>query len=136
MKSSILKSHLQVAHIKADLSHAKRLKVGAVLVRNGREVCDGRNGMPPGASNICEDENGNTKKEVTHAEANVILFSAREGIATNNTIMVCTHSPCFECAKMIVNAGIKELYYETEYRLTDSLDFLRNNNIKVEKIGA
>lgn len=129
-----LLAHLAVAKVKANLSYAGRLKVGAVIVRDGREICDGRNGMPPGWNNTCEDKSGNTKVQVSHAEANAISWAARRGISTDGSIIVCTHSPCFECAKLILNAGIKEVYYEEEYRLTDSLDFLEQSGIKVSKI--
>lgn len=150
----IIKAHLKAAEAYAELSYAKRLKVGAVLVKDGRIVSVGRNGMPPGGTNVCEEkrprwdeesfhnrEHGGykgtelvTKPGVCHAELNAIAFAARNGVATDGCIMVVTDSPCFECSKLLVQAGIKEIYYKTEYRLTDSLEFLREYGVKVEKI--
>jgi dCMP deaminase len=146
MKSSRpkkLMTHLKVAKVYAEESHARRLKVGAVLVRDDRVIATGYNGMPAGMSNkaeILKLEPGDpfpewvTKSEVTHAEMNVIGYAATYGVATNDCVMVITHSPCFECAKLIKAAHVKAIYYETEYRLTESLDFLKELNIMVEKI--
>lgn len=142
MTSLKIKAHLNAAKGYAKLSKAKRLKVCALIIRDDRPTVNGLNGMPPGGSNVCEEyvQDGPltelvTKPEVSHAEANAICWAAKNGTATNGAIMVTTHSPCFNCAKLIKNAGITEVYYETEYRLTDSLDFLRKNNVKVTKIG-
>lgn len=132
-----LRSHLKVAEARAELSYARRLKVGSVIVRDGRTISEGRNGMPPGGSNVCEDIiNGKlvTKPGLIHAEANAILWAASEGTSTEGCIIVTTDSPCFECAKMILGAKIKAVYYRDEYRITDSLNFLRENNVLVEKI--
>lgn len=144
-----LNAHLKAAKAYAELSHARRLKVGAVLLQEDRIISVGYNGMPSGMDNNCEvvtsvlepvnqlarEVTYKTKPEVVHAEMNVIAFAAKNGVATNGCTMVVTHSPCFECSKLLMQAGVKEIYYETEYRLTDSLDFLRTNNIKVERIG-
>lgn len=132
-----LEAHLEVAKAYADLSHAKRLQVGAVLVRNDRPISVGYNGMPAGGPNECEDlVNGElvTKPGLVHAEMNVIAFAARNGVSTEGTTMVLTHSPCYECSKLIVQSGIKEVYYETEYRLTESLKYLEEYGIKYGKI--
>lgn len=134
MRYSRLKAHLNAAQGYADLSYAERLKVSALIVKHDRPICSGRNGMPPGGDNKCEDENGNTRPEVSHAESNAISYAARHGLATDGATLISTHSPCFECAKMILSAGIVEVYYKEEYRLTESLDFLRSYNIKVERI--
>lgn len=149
MKSSRLQAHLKAAHAYADLSKAKRLQVGALLLKEDRIISIGYNGMPSGMDNTCEDliaipviidghavlkRELKTKPELVHAEMNAIAFAAKNGVATEGCTMVLTHSPCFECSKLIVQAGIKEIYYETEYRLTESLDFLRKLNIKVKKI--
>lgn len=128
--------NLEAAKLYATLSYAKRLKVGAVLLRDGHIVSNGRNGTPTGMDNTCEDENGNTLPTVIHAESNVILFAAKYGVSTNQCIMIITHSPCFECSKLIVQSGIKKVYYETEYRLTEGLDFLRECGVEVEKLDG
>ena len=122
----------------AKLSKARRLKVGAALVKEGRVICCGYNGCVAGGSNICETLENQvlvTKPEVIHAEANVILFSAKYGIATDKCILYLTHSPCFECSKMIAQSGIKQVFYLEDYRLDDGIKFLRENKVKVEKIG-
>lgn len=139
MKSSSLKAHLNAVKGYAELSHARRLKVGALIVNEDRPIISGRNGTPPGADNNCEIEvNGElvTKPNVSHAESNAIGYAAKHGVATDGASIFLTHSPCFTCSLLIINAGIKEVYYETEYRITDSLDLLKENNIKVQKIGA
>lgn len=127
--------NLEAAKLYATLSYAKRLKVGAVLLRDGHIVSNGRNGTPSGFNNDCELDNV-TVPEVIHAECNVILFAAKNGISTDGTTLVITHSPCFECSKMIIQSGIKEVYYETEYRDTSSVGFLRSANITCERINS
>lgn len=137
MKYMRLQAHLNAAQGYTKLSHATRLKVAAVLVKDDRIISVGYNGMPSGGSNQCEVFEGTkliTKPEVVHAEANVISFAAKNGVSTDGCTLISTHSPCFECAKLIIQSGIKEVYYETEYRITDSLRFLREYNIKVERI--
>lgn len=151
MKSSMrpkkLQVHLDVAKRWAQESHARRLKVGAILVLDDREIMSGYNGMPSGMDNECEiriDKPGDftpggspvyeTKPEVVHAEMNVIAFAAAKGLATEGSILITTHSPCFECAKLIKQSKIKAVYYETEYRLTDSIEFLKKAGVEVEKI--
>lgn len=129
-----INAHLKTAQVYAELSYAQRLKVGAVLVSDNRIVSVGRNGTVSGADNVCEVD-GVTKPEVVHAETNVIAFAAKSGVSTNNCVMVITDSPCYECSKLIIQSGIKEVYYKREYRDTSSLDFLRENNILVSKIG-
>lgn len=132
-----LKAHLKVAQAYAGLSTARRLKVGAVLVKDDRPVSVGYNGTPSGYDNVCELYiNGQleTKPEAIHAEANVIAFAAKNGVSTDGCIMVITDSPCFECSKLIVQSGINAVYYQTEYRITDSLKFLEENNVLVQKI--
>ena len=136
------KNKLQVAFINtakefAKLSYAKRLQVGGVLVNDGRIICCSYNGTPKGGDNNCEvtvDGELVTKTEVIHCEENLIVWSARYGIKTEGCSMYLTHSPCMSCSKLIIQSGIKEVYYDREYRLTDSLDFLRKYNIKVERI--
>lgn len=129
-----LKINLDAARLYATLSYAKRLKVGSVLLQDGHIISNGRNGTPMGQDNTCEDDEGNTLPSVIHAESNSILFAAKSGIATNGATMVITHSPCFECSKLIVQSGIKEVYYDEEYRDISPIDFLRSCGIKVEKI--
>ena len=136
-----INAHLNAAKAYAQLSYAKRLKVGAVLVKDDRIISVGYNGMPSGVDNTCEDyvQDGPiaelvTKPGLVHAEMNVIAFAAKNGMSTNQCIMIITHSPCFECSKLIIQSGIKKVLYETEYRLTEGLDFLRECGVEVERI--
>jgi len=129
---------LECAKLFANLSKAKRLKVGSVLVKNNRIACCGYNGTPTGYNNKCEDLiNGQlvTKDEVIHAESNLLMAALADGISTEGCSIYLTHSPCFECAKLIVQAKIKKVYYEVPYRVTDSLVFLTKCKVKVIKIG-
>lgn len=123
----------------AKLSKALRLKVGAVLVKEDRIISVGYNGTPFGYDNFCEYSdtcNGElkTKPEVVHAEMNCIAFAAKNGIASDGATLVVTHSPCFECSKLLLQAGIKEVYYKTQYRDDLGLKLLEECNIKVKEI--
>jgi len=133
-------AHMAVAEIQALQSHATRLQVGAVLVKDDREIGTGRNGCVSDGSNECEFEYFNveenrleliTKPEVIHAEANVILFAAKHGNPTNGCELYTTHSPCYECCKMIVQCGIIKVTYKEEYRDRSGLDFLEENGVEV-----
>ena len=136
-----LNAHIKAANAYSELSKAKRLKVACLLVKDDRVISIGINGMPSGGSNICEEyvQEGPiaekvTKPEVIHAEMNAIAFAAKIGVSTDGCSLVITHSPCYECSKLLIQAGIKEVYYEKEYRIVDSIKFLKEYNIKVEKI--
>lgn len=126
---------MKVAEVYARLSRAQRLKVGSVIIRDDRVISVGYNGTPSGLSNECELE-GVTKPEVIHAEANAILFAAKNGISTDNCMIIITHSPCFECVKMIVQSGIKEVYYKYLYRDKKPLELLKQAGVKVQGVGA
>lgn len=146
MKSSRLKAHLNAAQGYSELSHAKRLKVGAVLVKEDRIISIGYNGTPSGRNNTCEEPTGEvltstipqpvmrTKPEVVHAEMNAIAFAAKNGVSTNECSMIITDSPCYECAKLMIQSGIKEVYYLREYRIKDGIKFLKECGIHVERI--
>lgn len=129
---------MSVAETFAKLSTAKRLQVGAIVVKEDRIVSIGYNGMPSGWSNICEDytEDGDlkTKPEVIHAEANAIAKLAKSNESGNNATMFLTHSPCIDCAKQIYTAGIKNVYYQYLYRTSEGIDFLKKCNIDVEMV--
>ena len=125
----------------AQLSSAKRLQVGAVVVNDNRIISIGYNGMPSGWTNECEESvQGEddtiylkTKDEVIHAEANAILKLARDGERGNGASLFCTHAPCIHCAKLIYGAGISKVYYRNTYRDTLGLDFLQKCGIDIEK---
>ena len=128
------RSYLRMAQIWAENSYCKRRKVGALLVKNNMIISDGYNGTPSGFENICEDENGVTKPYVLHAEANAITKVAKSGNSSLGATLYVTASPCIECSKLIIQAGIKRVVYKDEYRLTDGVDLLRKAGITVEKI--
>ena len=142
MKKKWVDAFMDTAERFAELSSAKRLKVGAVVVKDNRIISIGYNGMPAGWTNECEDEirypdaegvTLKTKDEVIHAEANAILKLARDGESGNGADLFCTHAPCINCAKLIYGAGIKKVYYRESYRDTFGTDFLSKCNIEVEK---
>ncbi len=141
------KAHLAAAKVYASLSKAKRLQVGAVICRDDRIISIGYNGTPSGADNTCEyridhidglDQitsiEWKTKPEVIHAESNAIMFAAKNGVSTDGCKLVLTHSPCFDCSRLIIQSGIKEVVYETEYRDMSGIDFLEKNGVSVWKI--
>lgn len=127
----MIKAHLHVAETYASLSKAKRLKVGAIVVKDNRVISIGYNGTPSGWDNNCEDESFKTKPEVIHAEANAIAKLARSSESGLNADMFVTHAPCMECAKLIFTAGIKSVYYRNQYRNTDGIEFLQKCGVEV-----
>jgi dCMP deaminase len=136
MKQEVKASFMKVAYIFSELSKAKRLKVGAIAVKDDRILSIGYNGTPSGFDNSCEDENGNTKIEVLHAEANCIAKLAKSNESSEGAIIFVTHSPCIECAKQIYVAGIKEVYYDIEYRDDSGIKLLRKLGLKIEKYDS
>lgn len=126
--------YLKMAGIWAENSYCKRRKVGALIVKDRMIISDGFNGTPSGFENICEDENGLTKPYVLHAEANAITKIARSGNNSDGATLYVTASPCIECAKLIIQAGIKRVIYGEKYRLTDGLDLLKRAGVQVEFI--
>ena len=126
-------SYLEMAQIWAQNSYCKRRKVGALLVKDRMIISDGYNGTPSGFENICE-EDGVTKPYVLHAEANAITKVAKSGNSSEGATLFVTASPCLECAKLIIQSGIKRVVYRDEYRITDGIDLLRRAGIEVEKV--
>lgn len=124
--------YLRMALIWSENSYCTRRKVGCLVVKDKMIISDGYNGTPAGFENICEDENGVTKAYVLHAEANAITKLARSGNNSDGATIYCTDSPCIECAKLIIQAGIKRVVYFREYRITDGIDLLRRAGISVE----
>ena len=133
MKEKFIEAHLQVARIYGQLSTAERLKVGCIIVKDDRIISIGYNGMPSGASNVCEKD-GETKPEVLHAEANAILKLAKSNEAGLDSYMFTTYAPCLHCAKLILQSGIKELYYELDYKNTEGIDLLKKySHVKIHQ---
>ena len=134
-------AHMKSAFNYAECSTAKRLQVGCILVKNDRIISIGYNGMPSGWDNVCETTsivNGKeelvTKPEVLHAESNAIAKLARCMESGQGATAFITHQPCLSCAKLLYQAGIKEVYYCNEYRCDDGIEFLMKCNISLTKI--
>lgn len=125
------KRYIRMANIWAENSYCQRRKVGALIVKNQMIISDGYNGTPSGFENVCEDENNLTKPYVLHAEANAITKIARSNNCSEGATMYVTASPCIECAKLIIQAGIKRVVYSEKYRLEDGLELLKKANIEV-----
>lgn len=165
MKPKYQQAHMKAAHIYAELSHARRLKVGAIVVKDDRIISIGYNGMPSGWDNDCEekewmpadaggwldpdeiekqwpyvDSTGRyrlkTKPEVLHAETNSIAKLARSGESGLGATLFVTHSPCLDCAKIIYQSGIKHVFYATDYRDDSGITFLRDSGIEVQKVNV
>lgn len=126
--------YLRMADIWSENSYCTRRKVGALIVKEKMIISDGFNGTPSGFENVCEDENGLTKPYVLHAEANAITKIARSGNNSDGATLYVTASPCIECAKLIIQCGIKRVVYGEHYRLTDGIDLLRRAGIQVDYI--
>jgi dCMP deaminase len=142
MKQKWIDAFMDTAERFAQLSSAKRLQVGAVVVKDNRIISIGYNGTPAGWDNNCEEYVSlsddtvvnRTKDEVIHAEANAIAKLARDGESGLHTDLFCTHAPCIQCAKIIYGAGVKKVYYRNTYKDTYGIEFLEKCNIEVEKV--
>ena len=127
------RSYLEMASVWAKNSYCTRRQVGAILVKDRMIISDGYNGTPSGFENVCEDENGVTKPYVLHAEANAITKVAKSNNSSLGATLYITDSPCMECAKLIIQAGIARVVFAREYRITDGIDLLRRAGIEVVK---
>jgi dCMP deaminase len=168
MKPKIIKAHMEVAGTYAKLSTARRLQVGAIIVKDDRIISIGYNGMPAGWDNNCEDRDWDkgaggwldpeefeakypyegwhegaqrdvryglkTKPEVLHAEANAIAKVARSPESSEDAVLFVTHSPCIECAKLIYQSGIRQVFYRDNYRSNAGTDFLKQAGVTVNKL--
>ena len=123
--------YLRMAHIWAENSYCERRKVGALLVKDRMIISDGYNGTPAGFENICEDENNVTKPYVLHAEANAITKVARSNNSSEGATLYVTASPCIECAKLIIQAGISRVVFSDTYRLSDGIELLQQADIEL-----
>jgi len=129
------KAYLKMAREWAKLSYCKRKQVGALIVKDRMIISDGYNGTPSGFENCCEDNEGKTHWYVLHAEANAILKLAASTQSAKDATLYLTLSPCKECSKLILQAGIARLVYINEYSDDDGISFLRNHNIEIEQIS-
>ena len=142
MKEKYIKAYMDVAERFAKLSSAQRLQVGAIAVKDNRIISLGYNGMPSGWDNCCENEvieNGwpglKTKPEVLHAESNCLAKLARSPESGEGAVMFVTHAPCIDCAKLIYQSGIAEVYYQRDYRDTAGVQFLAKCGIPVTQLS-
>ena len=124
--------YLRMARIWSENSYCQRRRVGALIVKDKRIISDGYNGTPSGFENVCEDEDHLTKPYVLRAEANAITKIARSNNNSDGSTLYVTDSPCVECSKLIIQAGIRRVVYAREYRLTDGIELLRRAGIEVE----
>ncbi len=130
-KQEILDSrYLRMAQIWAENSYCKRRQVGAIIVKDKMIISDGYNGTPVGFENVCEDDADHTKPYVLHAEANAITKVAQSNNSSKDATLYVTSSPCIECAKLIIQAGIKRVVFGEIYRLTDGIDLLKRAGIE------
>lgn len=124
--------YLRMARIWSENSYCRRRQVGALVVKDKMIISDGYNGTPSGFENVCEDETGTTLPYVLHAEANAITKLARSSNNSDGATLYVTASPCIECAKLIIQSGIRRVVYAEKYRLTDGIDLLEKAGVKVE----
>lgn len=129
------KRYLRMARIWAENSYCIRRQVGALIVRDQSIISDGYNGTPSGFENICEDEDKRTKPYVLHAEANAITKVAKSNNSSLGATLYVTASPCIECAKLIIQAGIKRVVYSEDYRSSDGIELLMKAGIMIEYIA-
>lgn len=123
--------YMRMARIWAENSYCERRKVGALLVKNQMIISDGYNGTPSGFENKCEDENNMSKPYVLHAEANAITKVARSHNSSDGATLYVTASPCIECAKLIIQSGIRRVIYGEKYRIMDGVDLLEKAGIEI-----
>jgi len=128
------KRYLAMARIWSQNSYCERRKVGALLVKDKMIISDGYNGTPAGFENCCEDENNQTKPYVLHAEANAITKVAKSNNSSENATLYVTASPCLECAKLIIQSGIKRVVYIEKYRIDDGIRLLERAGVEVVHI--
>jgi dCMP deaminase len=144
MKSKFKNYFMRIANETAGLSHARRLQVGAIIVKDDRIISIGYNGMPAGWDNDCEFVYTNpqtkvdelvTRKEVLHAETNAVSKLAKSTESGDGASIFVTHMPCMDCAKLIYQSGINTVYYSNSYKTTDGIDFLKKSGVTVEQIN-
>jgi dCMP deaminase len=134
MKEKHIKAFMETAKVFSECSTANRLHVGCIAVKDNKIISIGYNGTPNGWDNVCEDENNKTLPEVLHAESNMLMKLARTTGGAEGSSVFITHSPCLECAKLIYQSGVKEVYYDIEYRNDEGIKFLKKCGVEVKKI--
>ena len=127
---------MQAAYVYANLSYCKRRQVGCVIVKHNSIIAIGYNGTDPGENNTCEDENGNTKPDVRHAEDNALRKLTRSPNDAENSVVFVTTAPCKGCAGRLVDAGVSKVFYDDVYRNTEGLEYLEKHNVEVEQLSV
>lgn len=130
-QTTLDRRYLRMASIWAENSYCQRRQVGCLVVKDNSIISDGYNGTPSGFENVCEDDNGVTKPYVLHAEANAITKLARSHNNSSGATLYVTDSPCIECAKLIIQAGIRRVVFSRNYRLTDGIDLLQRAGLEI-----
>ncbi|MBO5803680.1 MAG: dCMP deaminase family protein [Bacteroidales bacterium] len=126
-------SYLRMAQVWSENSYCVRRKVGALIVKDKMIISDGYNGTPAGFENVCENDLGQTKSYVLHAEANAITKVAKSNNSSEGATLYVTDAPCMECAKLIIQAGIRRVVYNKDYRNTEGLELLERAGIEICK---
>lgn len=135
MKPELVKAYMDIAERFAQVSQCERLKVGAIIVKNGSILAHGWNGTPTGyKTNCCEDKEGNTHPFVLHAEQNALVKMAKSTESIEGAEIFCTHSPCPDCSKLLAQSGIKKVYFKNRYRVAEGLDVLNELGITTEQV--
>lgn len=135
MKPKLLQAYMDIAEIFAQVSECNKLKVGAIVVKNGSILAHGWNGTPSGyKTNVCELEDGTTSPFVLHAEQNALVKMAKSTESIEGAELFCTHSPCPECSKLIAQSGVKKVYYRTAYRITEGLEVLEALGVEIQQV--
>ena len=135
MKPQLIEAYMDIAERFAQVSECQRLKVGAIIVKNGSILAHGWNGTPSGfRTNVCELEDGTTSPFVLHAEQNVLVKMAKSTESIEGAELFCTHSPCPECSKLLAQSGVKKVYYKHAYRITEGLDVLDQLGVSTQKV--
>lgn len=135
MKPELIEAYMDIAERFSKVSKCNRLKVGAIIVKNGSILAHGWNGTPSGyKTNCCEDEDGNTSPFVLHAEQNVLVKMAKSTESIEGAELFCTHSPCPECSKLLAQSGIKKVYFKHRYRISDGIDVLNALGVDTQEV--
>ena len=126
--------YLGIAKEVSKASYCKRAQVGAIIVKDDNIISFGYNGTPSGFENVCECEDGNSKREVLHAESNALAKCSKSTYSSKDAVLYLTMSPCYDCAKLIIQSGITRVVYLEEYRITDGIELLKKAHVEILKM--
>lgn len=134
MKKRQFKAHMKAAYVYANLSYCKKRQVGCMIVKNNTPIAIGYNGTPSGCDNCCEDSDGNTKPNVKHAEINALDKLDLPNTDLSDAVLFCTTAPCLNCAVKINETSISQVVYDSEYKNTIGIEYLKQNNVKITQL--